>query len=97
MVHLVEMNHDPHPSAPMWTSILGALSILPILEFWAHLLIPYLRNHVQYPWWPTSAVFVLLSSAVLAAIAAVRGLRVWWLSAAFALGALGFLLLVLGG
>jgi len=82
---------------PIWTIVLGVISILLTLEFWFHLLVPLLRTRVRFPFWPTGAFIELLASAFLAALAAIRGARTWWIVVACACASLCFLLFMFSG
>ncbi len=82
---------------PAWPSVLGILSVLLTMEFWLHMFVPFLRRDVPFPFWPTGAAVELLLSALLAALAAIRGSRAWWAAVFCAAGTLGFLLFMLGG
>lgn len=82
---------------PNWTLVLGVISILLTLEFWVHLLVPFLRMRVRFPFWPTGAFIELMFSAFLAALAAIRGARTWWILVACACASLCFLVFMFGG
>ena len=75
----------------------GALSVLLTLEFWLHMLVPFLREKVRFPFWPTGAAIDLLLAALLAVLAAIRGSRIWWGVVFCAVATLGFLFFMLGG
>jgi hypothetical protein len=82
---------------PTWTSFVGVISVLLTLEFWVHLLVPFLRQSVPYPFWPTGATSALLVSALLALLAAIRGSRLWWVAVFCAAITLAFLFFILSG
>lgn len=86
------MTNGSRLRSPGWPSILGALSVLLTLEFWTHLLVPFFRDNVPSPFWPTGALVELLVSALLATVAAIRGPRIWWVAVFCAVATLGFLL-----
>ena len=91
------MNRDSKVASPGWTPVVGSLSVLLTLEFWLHMLVPFFRQNVRFPLWPTGAIVELLLSLLLASLAAIRGSRIWWLSALCAAGTLGFLIFLFGG
>jgi len=78
-------------------TLTGTVSALLTSEFWIHLSVPFLRQKVRFPMWPTGAAIELLVAAGFGAIAAVRGSRLWWISVICALFSLGFLIFLLGG
>jgi hypothetical protein len=82
---------------PPWTAVLGTLSVLLVLEFWLHLLVPFLRQNVRFPYWPSGAAIELLIAALLAMLSAVQGSRFWWIVFFCAVASMVFLLLMLGG
>lgn len=82
---------------PAWTAVLGTLSVLLVLEFWLHLLVPFLRQNVRFPYWPSGAAIELLIAALLAMLSAIRGSRFWWVVSFCAVASMVFLLLMLGG
>jgi hypothetical protein len=84
-------------SNPIWALVPGGVSVLLTLEFWTHLLVPFLRTRVRFPFWPTGAIIELLASALLAALAAIRGARTWWIVVFYACASLCFLLFMFGG
>jgi hypothetical protein len=81
----------------VWSSVFGMLSVMLILEFWVHLLVPFLRQNLRFPFWPASAAVELFVSALLAATAAIRGSRIWWSAMFLATGTVAFLFFMLGG
>jgi hypothetical protein len=91
------VSRSSQPASPVWTKFIGAISMLLILEFWVHMLVPYLRRNVPYPWWPTGTIIDLTLSTVLAGVAATRGSRLWWASAACAVGTLVLLIAMFAG
>lgn len=88
---------EPRFTNPVWPSVFGALSVLLTVEFWVHMLVPFLRRKVAFPFWPTGAAVELSLSSLLALVAAIRGSRAWWAAVFFAAGTLGFLFFMLGG
>jgi hypothetical protein len=91
------MNAASYLKNPRWTLVLGLLSVLMTMEFWLHMLVPFLRERVRFPFWPAGAAVELLVSTLFAVLAATRGSRAWWIAACGAAASLGFLLFMLGG
>ena len=71
--------------------VFGVVSVLLLLEFWIHLLVPFVRGRVPFPLWPWSAMVELVLAALMAGIAAVRRPRLWWFVSGGALMSFGFL------
>lgn len=80
-----------------WTSVPGALSVLLTLEFWVHMLVPFMRKNVRFPFWPYGAFIELLIAAFLAALAAIFGSRLWWVVVLGAIGTVAVLLSMFAG
>jgi len=91
------MSEASQVSRPAWTSVLGVLSVLLTLEFWVHALVPFMRERVRFPFWPAGAFIELLLAVLLAALAAIRGSKLWWAVALCAVGTLAFLLHMFAG
>jgi hypothetical protein len=91
------MNEESRASRPTWTFVLGPLSILLMLEFWVHTLVPFMRENVRFPFWPTGAFVEVLLAALLSALAAIHGSRLWWAIVLCALATLVFLLRMFAG
>jgi len=91
------MSEASRVSRPTWTLVLGVLSVLLVLEFWVHTLVPFMRQNVRFPFWPAGAFIELLLAALLAALAAIRGSRLWWSVVPCALATLVFLLHMFAG
>lgn len=91
------MSQNLSRRSPVWTLVLGVFSVLLTLEFWLHLVVPFMRTRVPFPFWPTSAFIELLLSALLAAIAAIFGSRIWWVVVFFAGAGLCILLFAFSG
>lgn len=82
---------------PTWTVVLGVISILLTLEFWLHLVVPFLRTKVRFPFWPAGAFIELIASALFAALSAMRGARFWWIVAICACASLCVLVFMFRG
>jgi hypothetical protein len=82
---------------PTWTYVAGAVSSLLGLEFWLHLLVPYLRWHVPFPFWPQGALIDLILALILGCAAAIKGSRFWWAACLVSLLGLSFLLFAFSG
>jgi len=92
----IPLTNPGHPST-YTASVLGSFSLLLTAEFWVHLLVPYLREHLRFPPWPTGEVVDLVLAAVLAGLAARHGSQIWWLGVVGAIMTLGFMFFMLGG
>jgi hypothetical protein len=84
-------------SKPDLPSLFGVLSVLLTVEFWVHMLVPFARRKIPFPYWPTAAFVELSFSLLLGLIAAIRGRRFWWAAAVAAVGTLGFFFFLFRG
>jgi len=75
---------------PIWTKLLGVLSILPVVYFWLVVLGPK-SWLAHYPGKPASILLAILCSVPLSAGVAKRGSRLWYLVTAMAAGTLLFI------